>query len=68
MWKSILGYNDEEIEVISEACKITAKVLDEIEGFIKSGISTYSIDSFAKNRMSTGTLQTTGSTSSLYYR
>ena len=42
-------YTSQEIGAIEEACKITAKVLDEIEGFIKSGISTYNIEQFAKD-------------------
>ena len=45
---SIYIYNVTEIEVIQEACNITSKVLDEIEGFLKAGISTYEIDTFAK--------------------
>ncbi len=42
-------YSIDEIGVIEEACRITAKVLDKIEGFIKAGISTYDIDTFAKD-------------------
>ncbi len=45
----IYTYNLNEIGVIEEASKIVAKVLDEIEGFIKAGISTYDIDKFAKD-------------------
>ncbi len=41
-------YNNDELRIIEEACKITAKTLDELEGFIKPGISTYSIESYAK--------------------
>jgi methionyl aminopeptidase len=45
----IYTYNIQEIGVIEEACKITSRVLDEIEGIIKVGISTYDIDAFAKD-------------------
>jgi methionyl aminopeptidase len=42
-------YSDSEIEKIQKACGIVAKVLDEIDGIIKVGISTYEIDEKAKD-------------------
>ncbi|MBN2401745.1 MAG: type I methionyl aminopeptidase [Spirochaetes bacterium] len=41
-------YSVDEIGLIEEACRITSKVLDEIENIIRIGISTYDIDTFAK--------------------
>jgi methionyl aminopeptidase len=46
---SIYTYSLSEIKIIEEACRIVAKVLDEIEGFVKSGTSTFDIDNFAKD-------------------
>ena len=48
----IYTYNGNEIGKIEEACIITARVLDEIEGIIKSGISTYELDAFARDKIS----------------
>jgi methionyl aminopeptidase len=45
----IYTYTIQEIGVIEEACRITAGVLDEIEGLVKAGVSTYDIDAFAKD-------------------
>ncbi len=42
-------YSNSEIEKIGEACKIVAAVLDEIEGIIKVGISTFEIDELARD-------------------
>lgn len=47
----IYTYNTDEIGIIEEACLITARVLDEIEVLIKAGISTYDLDSFARERI-----------------
>ncbi len=46
---SIYTYNKQEIGLIEEACGITARVLDEIEGAVKAGISTYELDAFARD-------------------
>ncbi|MFH0975523.1 MAG: type I methionyl aminopeptidase [Spirochaetota bacterium] len=45
-------YSINEIEIIEEACRITSNVLDEIEGIIKAGLSTYDIDILAKDIIS----------------
>jgi methionyl aminopeptidase len=45
----IYTYSIQEIGFIEEACRITSGVLDDIEGIIKAGISTYDIDAFAKD-------------------
>jgi methionyl aminopeptidase len=42
-------YNNEELRVIEKACSIAAEVLDEIDGLIRSGLSTYSIELLAKD-------------------
>ena len=44
-------YNTNEIGIIEEACLITARVLDEIEGLVKPGISTYDLDIFAREKI-----------------
>lgn len=47
---SIYLYNSNEIEKIANACKITANILDDIEGIINEGITTREIDLFARKR------------------
>ena len=42
-------YSQEEIQKISQACKITGKLLAELSSFINVGISTLDIDLFAEN-------------------
>jgi methionyl aminopeptidase len=42
-------YNQEQIEYIEKACLIAAKVLDEIDGIIDVGISTYELDRLARD-------------------
>jgi methionyl aminopeptidase len=49
---AIYIYSAREIGFIEDACRITSKVLDEVEGIIKAGISTYEIDFFAKDIIS----------------
>lgn len=41
-------YNQEEIRLIERACLVTAKVLDDIEGIIQEGSSTFDIDVLAR--------------------
>ena len=40
--------SQKEIEKMKEACKLTALVYDEIEKYIKPGISTMDLDNFAE--------------------
>lgn len=40
--------SQKEIEKMKEACRITALVYDEIEKYIKPGITTMDLDNFAE--------------------
>jgi methionyl aminopeptidase len=42
-------YNQEQINNIEKACLIAAKVLDEIDGIIDVGVSTYDLDRLARD-------------------
>ena len=41
--------NKSELDLMRESCKLTSKILDEVTGFIKPGISTEDINSFVHN-------------------
>jgi methionyl aminopeptidase len=45
----IIQKSDDEIQRIAEACEIVSDVLNEIKNFVKPGISTLEIDSFAES-------------------
>lgn len=45
---AIFLYNDEELKRIRESCTLAANVLDEIDGIIGEGITTYELDRFAR--------------------
>ncbi len=47
----IIKKSDEEIEIIRIACKIAAQILDDVEEYVKPGLSTLEIDKFIENKI-----------------
>ncbi|MCD8283675.1 MAG: type I methionyl aminopeptidase [Opitutae bacterium] len=46
-----IPYNDEEMRLMREACRVAATVLDRTAKFVQVGMTTYDIDMFAKKTM-----------------